>query len=311
MHLDKFDGLFSISLTPTTATQYIQYERKRTTEKLVESYRQNFEKDRITNLLSINAARKLKKAINWMAYLSTQKSVFVKELNKNINFRLSFITLTLPSEQVHSDTEIKNICLAPFLQWLRDSAHVRKYIWKAEIQKNGNIHFHITIDRFIHYKRIRQQWNRNINKLGYVNRYTLLTGKVSPPSTEIKSVRKVKNIAAYLAAYMTSTAKSNSKKTSDQYNSRIISGRLWGISSYLSNIKSLTITEHDWEFNRIIKYLKTNSKGSYSTDFSTTYFLLPEMFEEIVECYVELKGFDWLIESGFDIYDVGLLPNMN
>ena len=303
------ENIMCIALTPTSATQYISYTRNRHSENIVKTYLANFEKVRQSNLLSVNAARKLKQAINWMAYLSTEKRVYVKEIGRSVKFRLSFITLTLPSPQIHSDQEVKQQCLQPFLQWLRDSAKVKKYIWKAEIQKNGNIHFHITMDKFVHYKRIRQQWNKNINKLGYVDRYTLATGKIQPPSTEIKSVKKVKNIGAYLSAYLAADGKSKNKKTRSEYNNRIIGGRLWGVSSYLAKIKSLKIQEDDWQFSTVIKYLKQNSKGIYSTDYTTTYFLAPTMFEELTECYLEVKGFDWLIESGFDIYDIGNLPS--
>jgi hypothetical protein len=318
--LNPEDSVIQIALTPISATLYCSYKRGPASEKLINSYTCNFEKERHSNLLSINAARKIKKAINWMAYMSDEKMVFVKSLNKGVKFRLSFITLTLPSSQIHPDTEIKERCLGPFLQWLRDRYKVKKYIWKAEIQKNGNIHFHITIDKFIHYQQIRKQWNKNVNLLGYVDRYTLETGKITPPSTEIKSVKNVKNMAGYLAAYMAPQDSSNrkdkngqpikrSKKEEDAYNNRVINGRLWGVSSYLSKIKSLTITEENIGFEEIIRYLKRNTKRPIEKDYVTIYPIYEDMFQEIAEVCVKFIGFDWLVKSGFDLDDVGDLTN--
>lgn len=308
MSLSLDNTIIQCALSPTAATIYPSYKRGAVSERLVQSYQDNFAQERDTNLLSINAARKLRKAINWMAYLAGEKSIFVKSLDKQIKFRLSFITLTLPSTQIHSDQEIKSACLVPFLQWLRDSKKVRKYIWKAEIQKNGNIHFHITLDKFVHYAEARRQWNKNIDKLGYVKRYTLATGRLTPPSTEVKSVKKVKNIAAYLTAYLTKTKTSIGKKASADYNHRIIGGRLWGVSSYLSKIKSLTITEEQEGFHTLLDYLRGNSSSRFESDFSTTYSIIPDMFNEICDIYLEILGFDWLVDANFDIYDMGLIP---
>lgn len=308
MNFSLENTIIQCALSPTSATIYPSYKRGTATERLVQSYQDNFKQDRDTNLLSINAARKLRKAINWLAYLSGEKSIFVKNLNKHVKFRLSFITLTLPSTQIHSDQEIKKECLVPFLQWLRDSKKVKKYIWKAEIQKNGNVHFHITLDKFVHYAEVRRQWNKNIDKLGYVKRYTLESNKFNPPSTEVKSVKKVKNIAAYLTAYLTKTKTSKGKKAGAEYNKRVIGGRLWGVSSYLSKIKSLTITEEHEGFSTLLAYLKGNSSSQYNTDFSTTYSIIPDMFNEICDVYLELLGFDWLIDANFDVYDLGLIP---
>ena len=45
------------------------------------------------------------------------------------------------------------------------------YVWKAELQKNQNIHFHLTTNIFIHHATIRTLWNNCINRLGYISEY--------------------------------------------------------------------------------------------------------------------------------------------
>src|SRR5690606_39568338 len=86
-------------------------------------------------------------AINTLLAISTEKEVFNHRLGSTYKFRLSFITLTLPSPQGSiSDKEIKRGPLRMFIQKMGRRYGMYNYVWKAEKQKNGNIHFHITTD---------------------------------------------------------------------------------------------------------------------------------------------------------------------
>lgn len=296
-----------LAIKPNMCVSYVDTSSLPRSPKTALSFIDNFKVERKSNLLSVGSAKKLKAAINWMAFLSRPKYVYVRETNKRVKYSLSFITLTLPAKQEHSDAEIKKHALGPFLQWLRDAYGVKKYIWKAEIQKNGNIHFHITLDKFIHYQTLRTQWNKNINALGYVDRYRENTGKFTPPSTEIKAVKKVKNIAAYLAAYMAPSGGSRSKKGAQEYNSRILGGRLWGVSSYLSGLKSLVIEEGSRAFEPVMRYITQVCTRDFHKDFAHCYFFSSDEISMIIEDICDLFGFDWLCDRGFDIPDIGLL----
>ncbi|MEA5426816.1 rolling circle replication-associated protein [Arcicella lustrica] len=91
---------------------------------------------------------------------------------------VTFVTLTLPSKQVHHDNLIKNECLDPFLEWVKATEikkgwNVKCYLWRAESQKNGNLHFHLIVDRWIDHEAIRKRWNQLINRLGYVDMYRM------------------------------------------------------------------------------------------------------------------------------------------
>lgn len=148
--------------------------------------------------LSRKAARRLKDAINTLIYLADWKSVYVKDSNKRFRFKVSFITLTLPSSQVHKDKEIHNTVFKPFMaDWVKVNPGML-YVWKAEVQDNGNIHYHITSNIFIHHRKLRTRWNRAINKLGYIDR----CNTDNPNSTDVHSVIKVRNLAAYLVKYL-------------------------------------------------------------------------------------------------------------
>lgn len=90
----------------------------------------------------------------------------------------AFLTLTLPAKQIHCDNDIKRECFLRFIEWLTTSKdrsgsgwNVKNYIWVAETQKNGNIHFHMIIDRALPADAINRKWNQFLERLGYVTRF--------------------------------------------------------------------------------------------------------------------------------------------
>lgn len=121
--------------------------------------------------VSDNARKKMRKAIEYL-YLTAKKTRQLNPTTKKwFDFKASFVTLDLPSAQRHTDNEIKEICLNQFLVELRDYLMVKNYVWRAEKQQNGNIHFHIILDKFIHWSILQDRWNRITEKLGYVSEY--------------------------------------------------------------------------------------------------------------------------------------------
>lgn len=148
--------------------------------------------------LSKKAIQRLRIAIELLASAAQTKRIWWKEEKRYVSFKLNFITLTLPSQQIHSDTEIVHKCLKPFLRWWRDKNPSLLYVWKAECQDNGNLHFHLTTNSFIHWRTLRKKWQQCVNGLGYMDRY----GKPEAPCTEVKAVKNIKDISAYLAAYV-------------------------------------------------------------------------------------------------------------
>lgn len=151
---------------------------------------QNGNDNTYNGYLSPGATREIKRRLEvWLTAIETaidlskqKKMVIVDQVLP------TFVTLTLPAMQVHSDYQIKKYALDPFLSWLKvQNGEVFKtginkgkpkgfgvecYFWRAETQKNGNIHFHIICDRFIPWERIRQKWNSILESFGeYVSMY--------------------------------------------------------------------------------------------------------------------------------------------
>ncbi len=106
-----------------------------------------------------------------MLFLAKPKKLPNTRSGKRRSFKLNFITLDLSSDQVHTDQVIKRELLHQFLLEMRKKWHVSLYLWKAEKQKNGRIHFHIITDKFIPWNELRNVWNRIQQKLGYVTCY--------------------------------------------------------------------------------------------------------------------------------------------
>jgi len=121
--------------------------------------------------VSLIAKRKIKNGLDYMLFLAKSKKLPNSRSGKKRTFKLNFITLDLSSDQVHSDQIIKRDLLHQLLVEMRKKWNVYLYLWKAEKQKNGRIHFHIITDKFIPWNELRNTWNRLQQKLGYVTRY--------------------------------------------------------------------------------------------------------------------------------------------
>lgn len=239
------DYIEYVSISPSRITTFGRLEPKRPKynenyESLSEAEKEKLKLNRPprfkehSGIISKKAKRRMLKAIDWLLILSENKTVHSPSTKKKFKFKVSFITLTLASKQVHSDNEIKSELLNQFLVEARKKWNVDKYVWRAEKQKNGNIHFHIVVDKFIQYDRLRKVWNRIQNKLGYVDRYgdeqrvihhsgftfrkeyakywsyakqkkAYHEGRAcnwtNPNSTDIHSVTKVRNLSHYLGKY--------------------------------------------------------------------------------------------------------------
>ncbi|MDV7397395.1 hypothetical protein RZS08_38695, partial [Arthrospira platensis SPKY1] len=111
-----------------------------------------------------------------------------KHSGKNKKRQLVLLTVTLPSSQVHSDQHIKRHCLVPYMDILKYHYKIQHYFWRAEAQQNGNIHFHIILDRYIPFMDAQDLWNQVIERIGYVTRFARKHNHFKPPTTNIKVI---------------------------------------------------------------------------------------------------------------------------
>jgi hypothetical protein len=256
-------------------------------------------------IISKRSAAKIRKGISWLLYIANEKEVPSSYHGKTFKFKLSFITLTLASQQKHSDHEIKTKLLNQFLIEARKKWHVVNYLWRAEPQKNGNIHFHILCDRFVPWSELRDCWNRIQNKLGYVDRYreerrefhkggfrvrqellskwdyknqlrAYRTGSKkdwnSPNSTDIHSVVRIKNLPQYLAKYCTKNE-----------GGRKIEGNLWNLSASLSNIKGASEVVDSFMGEELTKICQSFPGEIHKHDYYTIMYVSVNEWSKVVK----------------------------
>lgn len=266
--------------------------------------------------ISPNSARKLRQKIDFLYHYSKNRTVRTYTGKKLRNFKTCFLTLTLPSEQVHNTGMIITNCLDPFLQICRQRLGMRNYVWRLEFQANGNAHFHIMTDTYIDYYFARKYWNKSINSLGYLdsykkkmsnltyNDYCSIYGKDfkgnkvnpdvlfkrynsgvatnwnTPNSVDVKAIRSSREISLYISKYFSKKEKSSKcNKLDNEENSFAIRLCYWSRS--LSRLK-----------------LETLPRDYYSIDIIS----LLDSDENVLRCV-----YDYCIVYYFDLSNVGPL----
>jgi hypothetical protein len=171
------------------------------------------------------------------------------------------LTVTLSAKQIHSDQEIKKEILQPFLKQLQRVSTLKYYFWKAEKQKNGNIHFHILIDTFIYRQTVQKIWNSSQENLGYISRFNQEHKHREPPSTQIMAATNWYTFYRYMLKYITKDEEHGQVK-----------GRKWYMSERL---KTLDVYNELLETSLQERLMQLEEEGkveSYSDDWFTVIF---------------------------------------
>ena len=185
----KYTFIPCISLKPATICSFSKVEGALTRRP---------QENRTNKLISDKSAKRIKNAVQLLYVCSKPKKVFSKSKGSYFSFKINFITLTLPSKQIHTDKEIHTGIFLKFIRHIRKKFTGLLYFYKVESQDNGNIHYHMNTNVFMHHDFIRKTWNTYCEELGYVSR----SGIINPNSTDIKAVLKVKELATYLSSYI-------------------------------------------------------------------------------------------------------------
>lgn len=208
--------------------------------------------------ISKEGQKKIKYAINLLQNISPITNEQVSPESKPFKFKLSFITLTLPSPQINlSDKDLKEVYLKRFLERMKYNYKMKHYIWVAERQKNNNLHFHLVTNKFIRYDNIRNHWNSTLDDSGLIDTffngykktqtyedgfiplfnkdcYTLNSHR-HPPSIDVRCVWKSEDLINEFTKYM--------NKATDQKTG--VDGKLWDCSASLQYSNRLQINDTD------------------------------------------------------------------
>jgi len=265
----------------------------------------NLEDNEHDGKMSNKARKRIEKCIAWIIYGAKVKHVTDHETGKRFSFKINFITLTLPAIQVHSDSDITNKCLGNMFDVMKKRAGLNNYIWRAEAQANGNIHFHIITDTFMHYNDLRKWWNQSLDILGYIDAFQLKWRHRNPNSIDVHSVKHVSRLSSYLSKYM---AKEKSfacigelrlidgKQVEVLYGSKIyraenagkktgkvighvlggrirqITSRLWMPSRELGKKANLKVAADEEVFQAIDEMIWHSNKHTYRGEFVTSHY---------------------------------------
>ena len=195
--------------------------------------------------LSPATAKKVQRLVghfcNSTSYTESMQSI----AKSSERYYINFITLTLSSKQAHSDNHIKKEMLARFIDQIKKDHRISQYIWRAEKQKNGNLHFHILTNKFIHHSTVRGLWNKIQETNGYLKPFQEKHGHNNPNSTDIHSVRKVRNTLKYISKYITKTD-----------NDSPVKGRIWGCSKSFHLLRSPGKILNNMELDKLAMLVK-------------------------------------------------------
>lgn len=201
-----------------------------------------------------NHSRKnLQKALSILIQITPIRWIYNPVTQKNILFKLNFVTLTLPPDRLVSAKEATKTCLEPTLRRMR-SLGMKHYVWKAELQKTGQIHYHIATDNFIHYAELNKTWNKNAKKAGYLDGYARRTGHFLPNSTDVHAVTKLSDVEGYMSKYLMKGVGATGTK-----------GKIWDCNTELKNARYFTTEATDENLQRAKELSKKIWTGEYAT----------------------------------------------
>lgn len=245
------------------------------------------------------ASKNIKKTVDIFLQLSQERMIWNTVTKREAKFRLSFTTLTIPDEKEVDGREAYK-GLKVFIDHFRKpprrkaiSEQLKSYIWKAELQKRGQIHYHITANSFLNAWEVRRVWNGICFRRGWMKDYQKKYNNTNPNSSDIHAVYKVRDIQAYLGKYL---AKSGKVDVSEYggiapFWEPTISGRVWDAS------KDLKIPRYSYEldgdtYERLdegvrsgaVKVIAGNECNVFCTDHPMLY-----IGENEIEKYVNWK----------------------
>lgn len=255
-----------------------QYHKGRKLSLFRISNMQEQRQQRYSGKLSPSAKKRLARATTLLVQSIKPAWIYNEVTKRQHLHKLSFITLTIsdPTKKLTGKEAYKQL-LSHFLQWLRRTKNCTTYIWKAELQINGQIHYHITTPSFINYQEIRDKWNNLQKKAGLLEKYHADKGHYNANSTDIHEVNNIENMAGYLIKYITKS-----------YQNEIsLGGKVWDCSQNLKKNNYFKVEvnqDHDY-------FLKLAVENDLATYYQGEQFLLYKFNEPVIEHLLTKKEY--------------------
>lgn len=242
-----------------------------------------------SGMISVGCKKRMTRAITLLIESAEEKRIYNPVAGYYQKHKLSFITLTV-SDSTKNITagEAYTKLLQHFLQWLRRTKKVTTYIWKAELQERGQIHYHITTPSFIIHSEIKDKWNNLQREQGLLSDFYNKYGHYNPNSTDIHSVKKINDLAAYLIKYFTKAYQ----------NEKSVGGKVWDCSNNIKKWKYFNVVQNQFNEEFLMMCVDNDAASLYVGDnyriykFAEKphrYLLTQEQFEEYNNHLITLR----------------------
>lgn len=275
--------------------------------------------------LSKQAGKNLRSKVTWLYYFAKSQTITTTKGKHLSNLKMNFITLKLPSEQIHTSDFITKNCLNQLIVEIKKRYNFKNYVWRLEYQKNGNLHYHIATDTYIDWGFLVQVWNRILNKYGYVDLYTRKFSTMSlseyiksqgygkkldykilqeryakgcadkwtkPNTVDVKAVFGKNNIGFYISKYMSKKENSTEEKKLPICEQNSSNSRLWYCSQSLSKCKSDSDFRESQEIDLFSILHNLEKVKKFVSDYCTILYFnideLPPLIQGVLRTRLEL-----------------------
>lgn len=208
-----------------------------------------------SGIMTVGAKKRLSKAVSLLVQSSKPRIIFNPVSQTYHQFKLSFLTLTIPLNHIRPEAKFCNkFLLEPMIRILRNRYGLKSYIWKLELQQNGMVHYHLTCNMFINHSSLKDEWNNILSRNGLLDEYRERSGNLWPNSTDIKSVKQIRDFEAYLIKYV----------SKDGQNQEGVKTKIWDCSLNLKSAEFYVINA-SWSYlERLESLEKSGSISVYA-----------------------------------------------
>jgi len=277
-----------LTISPTSIITYLLNDKEKTQQGKSHQSRSNLTKKYTSEFMTKTAARKVKKILtNWIIAINLSQQIDLKKRRTKRRY-LVMITLTLSWKQVEKDNEVKRKYLNNFIIQLKKKHKGILYLWVAEKQKNGNIHFHVMVDRWVDKIWAANTWNTIQNTGNYIDFFEREFNHRNPPSTKLTGQKGMSNPAEYLTKYVTKSEKSHG-----------LTGHKWSCSDELKFITNSKMPVKSWYHDFLEHYRKELKCEYFETEFVKIYsfrgnfledFIHSDLFYDNEQQYLKIYG---------------------
>ncbi len=268
-----------LSINSKGLVVYDYYGKRKEKTNVCQKSKDNLQKAYKSPSLSHGSAKKIKKILtHWILAVNMSQKLQRNTYKKRRRY-LVMVTLTLPSKQVEPDKEFKRKYLNNFLIQLKKETDITSYLWVAEKQKNGNIHFHIIVDSFCKQNQVQRIWNRVLSNGKYIEEFRNKFNHSNPPTTHLRGQKQMTNPADYLTKYVTKAEKS-----------KPIEGVKWACSSNLLELITLKVSCKFW-YHKFLECYRKDLKVKYvGNSYVDAYLFEGDFLQEFVDSDIFLDN---------------------